>query len=297
MLEGYFHAASTLNFLRSLTATGFVDVHHPEQWDLAFEARADRSQAVRAAYTKTREELSSALRFMEALGETSIEKITHVELFTSHEGLNLDFEAAQTRKVPRRQGTYNLLTHLPWMGERTRRIDGAHVEYFRGIANPVGIKLGPLTSPKDLVQLAQRLNPENQVGKLVWISRMGAGGGNALHALVREAKKHGIAGCWISDPMHGNTKRTASGAKTRHIEDILQELRETAACHAAEGNVFGGVHLELTGDDVTECVGFGLGEADLDQNYTSACDPRLNYRQALEVSFAIADMLSTAPLR
>jgi 3-deoxy-7-phosphoheptulonate synthase len=292
MLDGYLHAASTLNFLRSLTATGFVDVNHPEQWDLQFAQRADLSPELRAAYNQTTADLTGALRFMEALGETSIDEITRVELFTSHEGLNLHFESAQTRAVPRRPGIYNLATHLPWIGERTRSLDGAHVEYFRGIANPIGVKIGPKLLDDDFARLASVLNPNNQPGKIVWITRMGANHANQTARIVKRAKRDAIAGAWISDPMHGNTRLTSSGAKTRHVEDIVKELGDTAACHRAEGSILGGVHLELTGDDVTECIGYGLTEADLDRNYASACDPRLNYRQALEVSFALSGILT-----
>jgi 3-deoxy-7-phosphoheptulonate synthase len=230
---------------------------------------------------------------MEALGEKTVEDLTRVEFFTSHEGLSLWYESAQTRQVPRREGHYDLTTHLPWIGERTRQLDGAHVEFFRGVRNPVGVKVSANCTPAELVELAQRLNPANERGKIVFIARMGASKVDAaLPRLLRAVKALGLNGLWICDPMHGNTRATSAGLKTRNVEDMLKELTSAHAIHLAEGVTLGGVHFELTGEDVTECTGGagGLTEQDLSTNYASACDPRLNYHQALEMAFVLARM-------
>lgn len=292
MLDAYGHSALTLNFVRSLSAGGFADLHHPEYWDLAFLSRADLPLALREEYIQTSHRLSEALRFMEALGETTVDELTRVEFFTSHEGLNLHYESAQTRRVPRREGHYLLTTHLPWIGERTREIDGAHVEFFRGIQNVVGVKLGPKVDPKAAIELFSRLNPENEAGKLVAITRMGAAHvQQSLAPLVNAVRDAGIRVLWVCDPMHGNTKSTNSGLKTRSFDDILFEIEQSFAVHHDSGTFLGGVHFELTGDDVTECIGGGLTEEDLDKNYASVCDPRLNYRQALEMAFRVGQWM------
>jgi 3-deoxy-7-phosphoheptulonate synthase len=288
LLEAYQHSALTLNFIRSLSAGGFADLHHPEQWDLSFFEQADLAGELREEYQRTTERLSEALRFMEALGETTIEELSRVTFFTSHEGLNLHYESAQTRQVPRRAGYWDLTAHLPWIGERTRQLAGAHIEFFRGVENPIGIKLGPSADPDEIVRMLEVLNPKDEAGKIVLISRMGASKvGDRLPGLLAAVKRSGRRVLWISDPMHGNTRETPSGHKTRSFDDILREVETCMDVHAAEGTIFGGVHFELTGEDVTECVGGGITEADLATNYASACDPRLNYRQALEMAFAI----------
>lgn len=298
MLEAYGHSAMTLNFVRSLSAGGFADLHHPEYWDLAFLSRADLPVELREEYMHTSHRLAEALRFMEALGETSVDELTRVEFYTSHEGLNLHYEAAQTRKVPRRDGHYLLTTHLPWIGERTRALDGAHVEFFRGISNVVGVKLGPSVNPKDAVTLLRRLNPTNEAGKLVAITRMGASRvTDALPPLVEAVREAGVRVLWVCDPMHGNTRSTASGLKTRNFDDILFEIEHSFAIHHDAKTTLGGVHFELTGEDVTECIGGGLSEEDLDRNYASVCDPRLNYRQALEMAFRVGAWMSPRPPR
>jgi 3-deoxy-7-phosphoheptulonate synthase len=289
LIQGYLHAGLTINFVRSLTAGGFADLHHPEFWDLAHLSRADLSAEVRAEYQHMVQQLGEALRFMEALGESTVDELTRVEFFTSHEGLSLHYEAAQTKKVPRREGYYDLSTHLPWIGERTRALDGAHVEFFRGVRNPVGVKVGPGASPSELLALIDRLNPGNEPGKLLLIARCGAAKVAAvLPPLVEAVKREGRLALWVCDPMHGNGRVTAGGIKTRDFNDILSEVETSFDVHEALGSQLGGVHFELTGDDVTECIGGGLAECDLDRNYASACDPRLNYRQALEMAFRIA---------
>jgi 3-deoxy-7-phosphoheptulonate synthase len=288
LLDAYGHAAMTLNFVRSLTAAGFADLHHPEYWDLGFFTRSGLPPELREEYMHTTQKLSEALRFMEALGETSIDELSRVDFYTSHEGLNLHYEAAQTRKVPRREGHYLLTTHMPWIGERTRSLDGAHVEFFRGIENVVGVKLGPKVDPQDAVRLLTCLSPTNEPGKLVAITRMGATEvERSLPPLVEAVTRAGRRVLWMCDPMHGNTQSTASGIKTRSFDDILREIELSFAVHRQSGTELGGIHFELTGEDVTECVGGGITEADLDKNYASVCDPRLNYRQALEMAFRI----------
>ncbi len=297
MLVAYGHSAMTLNFIRSLSAGGFADVHHPEYWEPAFFKRA-LPDTLREEYDRTTRQLAEALRFMEALGETSVEELTRVDFYTSHEGLNLHYESAQTRQVPRRAGWYDLTTHFPWIGERTRALDGAHVEFFRGIQNPIGVKLGPGMTADQALRLVDALNPTNEPGKLALVTRMGATKvGDVLPKLVEAVNKAGRTVLWVCDPMHGNTQVTPSGVKTRDFDAILREVESTFDVHEACGTHLGGVHFEMTGDDVTECIGgaAGITVDDLDKNYSSACDPRLNYRQALEMGFRIAKRLGSHP--
>ncbi len=291
MVRGYQHAAMTINFIRSLIDGGFADLHHPEYWDLRFMEHAHLSPELRDAYQTMSTRLAEALRFMEALGEQSVDDLSTVEFFTSHEGLNLLYESAQTRQVPRRDGYYNLTTHFPWIGERTRQIDGAHVEYFRGIRNPVGVKVGPTAAPKDIVALIDVLNPENDPGRLVLIHRMGVRQvASQLQPILEGVAASGRRVLWICDPMHGNGITTDQKVKTRNFDDILSELEQAFDIHARVGTCLGGVHFELTGEDVTECLGgaAGVREEDLFTNYASPCDPRLNYQQALELAFLVA---------
>ncbi|MEK6702188.1 MAG: 3-deoxy-7-phosphoheptulonate synthase class II [Planctomycetota bacterium] len=291
MVRAYKHSALTLNFIRALTEGGFADLHHPEYWDLRFFTHASLSEGLRSEYERMKNTLANGLRFMEALGERTVDDLTRVEFFTSHEGLSLEYESAQTRKVPRREGYYNLTTHLPWIGERTREVDGAHVEYFRGIENPVGVKIGPSMQPEVLLRTIDRLNPRNEMGKIVLISRMGAEKvRGSLPPLVEVVKRSQKRVLWMSDPMHGNGIKTAGGIKTRNFDAILRELEATYDITKAGGSHLGGVHFELTGEDVTECVGgaAGVSENDLSRNYVSLCDPRLNYQQALEMAFLLA---------
>jgi 3-deoxy-7-phosphoheptulonate synthase len=288
LLRGYAHSAMTLNFVRSLSAAGFADLHHPEYWDLGFFNRADLSPEVRADYERVTTEVSRAMRFMEALGEDSVEKLSRVEFFTSHEGLSLNYEEALTRQVPRRQSRYALSCHLPWIGERTRALDGAHVELFRGVGNPVGVKVGPSADPSEIVELVGRLNPMNLPGKTILVSRVGAKRvKEVLPRLVEGVKRAGKRVLWVCDPMHGNTVSAKSGLKTRNFEDILAEVEACFDVHEELGTVLGGVHFELTGEDVTECTGRGVDESLLDKRYASRCDPRLNYTQAMEMAFAV----------
>lgn len=293
MVEGYKHAALTLNFVRSLLDAGFADLHHPEYWDLGFMQHAALPESLRGEYHEMTRRLADGLKFMEAIGERSVDDLTRADFFTSHEALNLLYESAQTRTVPRREGFYNLTTHLPWVGDRTRELTGAHVEYFRGIRNPIGIKLGHTATPQQLVGLLKALNPQREPGRIVLIARLGvANVARLLPALIEAAQHAKDAGpvLWVCDPMHGNTKTTGDGTKTRRFDDILSELEQSWDIHLARGSRLGGVHFELTGEDVTECVGgaSGVTEADLARNYVSPCDPRLNYDQAMEMAFLLA---------
>lgn len=297
MVEGYKHAAMTLNFIRSLLDGGFADLHHPEYWDLSFFNNASVSPMRRAQYENMSRTLADGIAFMQNLGEQRLEDSSRVDFYTSHEGLNLHYEQAQTRTVPRRSGHYDLTTHLPWIGERNRQLDGPHIEFFRGIHNPVGVKVGPTMDPDELIRLIDALNPTNRPGKLVLIARMGAGKvADGLPPLLEKVKTEDRAVLWMTDPMHGNGTTTAGGIKTRNFDDILSELETTVDCHAQAGTILGGVHFELTGEDVTECVGGGSGitEDDLSKNYVSLCDPRLNYQQSLELAFLLAQKMGRA---
>jgi len=292
LITGYHHAALTLNFIRALVEGGFADLHHPEQWDMSFARSAALRPEQRAEYDRMSQNLADGLKLMEALGEARIEELNRVEFYTSHEGLNLYYEAALTRRVPRREGQYDLTTHLPWIGERTRQLDGAHVEFFRGIANPVGVKLGPATSPEEARALADTLDPDHEPGRLMLVTRFGAGAvAEGLPPLLRALEGRPVL--WVCDPMHGNTRTTNGGVKTRSYDAILEELERTLDVHAQHGTWLGGVHFELTGDAVTECVGGAVGptEDELHRNYASACDPRLNYQQSLELAFVLARRL------
>lgn len=294
MVRGYKHSALTLNFIRSLVDGGFADLHHPEYWDLSFFEHASLSPSLREEYQRMTANLADGLRFMEALGEKAVDDLTRVEFFTSHEGLSLDYESAQTRTVPRRAGHYNLSTHFPWIGERTRSLDGAHVEFFRGIRNPIGIKIGPKAMGEDVIALCERLNPGNEAGRIALICRMGAANVSAnLPRIVESVQKAGKKVLWMCDPMHGNQTTTSTGIKTRSFDAICSELEASCDVHKKLGTVLGGVHFELTGEDVTECVGgaAGVTEADLSTNYVSLCDPRLNYQQSLEMTFLLSRKL------
>ncbi len=298
MLRAHQHAALTLNFIRALVEGGFADLHHPEYWDLAFLRHASLSPELRAEYERMTGNLADGLRFMEALGEARVHELSRVEFFTSHEGLHLPYEAAQTRAVPRRTGFYNLSTHMPWLGDRTRALEGAHVEYFRGIRNPIGVKLGPGAAPGAVVALARRLNPADEPGRLTLVTRLGAGHvPRLLPGLLHAVRDAGLRVLWLCDPMHGNTTATRSGIKTRSFDAILRELEETIDAHDAAGTRLGGVHFELTGEDVTECTGGAGGptEDSLTRNYASPCDPRLNYQQALELAFLLSRRLRRTP--
>jgi len=286
LLRGFEHAAMTLNFIRSLVDGGFADLHHPEYWDLDFVAHSPRAQE----YQRVVESLSDSLQFMETLAGIQPGEISRVDFYTSHEGLLLPYEQAVTRRVPRREGWYNLGTHFPWVGLRTAEVDGAHVDYFRGIRNPIGVKIGPTMTPEWLLELLETLDPESEPGRLTLIHRMGhAKVGDRLPPLIEAVQRAERTVLWCCDPMHGNTETTAGGRKTRRFENILSELEQSFEIHADLGSYQGGVHFELSGDNVTECIGGarGLSEVDLDRAYESRVDPRLNYEQALEMALLI----------
>lgn len=292
LLRGYERAALTLNFIRGLSAGGFADLHHPENWNLDFASDSPRA----LQYHEMVESITTSLKFMEAVLDTSIQQSHGVDIYTSHEGLHLSYEQAQTRQVPRREGWYNMSTHYPWIGYRTRDINGAHAEYFRGISNPVGIKVGAKSDGDELTQLVKFLNPKNEPGKITLIHRFGAKDiSDCLPRLIKtvaDSKQHVL---WCSDPMHGNTYATKSGYKTRNFDDVATELQKAFQIHRSQGSILGGVHLELTGDNVTECIGGvgQLGEPDLERAYKSAVDPRLNYDQAMELAFLIAEEMKS----
>lgn len=287
LIEGYHKAGLTLNFLRALADEGFADLNHPEQWELDFMQNNKYYQEYEAMV----ESITKAVRFVEAISPDSFSTLQKVDFYTSHEALNLYYDSAQTRKVPRKPGFYNLSSHMVWLGNRTRDIDGAHVEYFRGIENPIGIKVGPPFTVDDTLKLIETLNPSHEAGKIVLITRFGkANIEGQLPELIRAVRREGFPVIWSSDPMHGNTFSSSNNYKTRNFDHILDEIKSAFAIHRAEGSYLGSVHLELTGDNVTECVGGakGLNEDSLDLNYETFCDPRLNYQQSLEMAFLVA---------
>ncbi len=285
MLRGHARSAMTMNFVRALVDGGFADLHHPEYWNLAW---VDRSPLA-GEYHRMVDGISGAMHFMETLAGP-ITTFQRADFYTSHEALLLPYEQTLTRQVPRQWGWFNLSTHFPWIGMRTAALDGAHVEFCRGIRNPIGIKVGPSMHASQLQELIEILNPEDEPGRLTLIHRMGAGGiGQHLPRLIDAVKATGRRVLWVCDPMHGNTEKLGSGVKTRRFANIRSELEQAFDIHAAAGTRLGGVHLELTGEDVTECVGgaSGLSEADLGRAYKSTVDPRLNYEQSLELAMLI----------
>jgi len=287
MVEAYTRSALTLNYLRALVDGGFADLHHPERWELSWRG-PDAGH-----YAETLQQVQASLDFVELLGGRR-DPLRTGEVFTSHEALHLAYEEALTRFVPERDAHYNLGAHFLWVGERTRQLEGAHLEYLRGLANPVGVKLGPTASPSELARILELLNPGRIPGKVTVITRFGVGKvERTLPPLVETVRAEGHPVLWSCDPMHGNGRTLPGGLKTRDFADILQELKEVMAAHRALGSHAGAVHFELTGEPVTECVGGhdALSEADLAQAYRSGCDPRLNRSQSLEMAFLIAALL------
>ncbi|MHC4142622.1 MAG: 3-deoxy-7-phosphoheptulonate synthase class II [Planctomycetota bacterium] len=279
MLRGYERAALTLNFIRGLIDGGFADLHHPEYWDLGFVKHSPRA----AEYQRMVESLGESLRFLETLSGASV-------------SVHLPYEQAQTRQVPRRKGWYNLSTHLPWIGMRTSDLDGAHVEYCRGIRNPIAVKIGPSMTAQWLRGLLDVLHPDNEPGRLTLTHRLGVDAvADHLPQLIETVQASGKTVLWCCDPMHGNTHLTVRGVKTRNFDHILLEIEQSFEIHHRMGTYLGGVHFELTGEkltgeNVTECIGGarGLTEADLSRAYKSQVDPRLNYEQALEMAMLVA---------
>jgi len=286
LLRGYERAALTLNFIRSLIDGGFADLHHPEYWDLDFVKHSPHA----GEYHRITESIGESIRFMETVSGAPVGHARRVDFFTSHEGLHLHYEQAQTRRVPRREGWYNLSTHLPWIGMRTANVDGAHIEHFRGVVNPLGVKIGPGMTSGWLLELLDILHPDDEPGRLTLIHRFGAHDiAEMLPPLVETVQKSGKTVLWCCDPMHGNTEKTGDGIKTRKFEHILAELEQAFEIHAGMGSYLGGVHFELTGENVSECTGGarGLGDEDLKRAYKTQVDPRLNYEQALEMAMRI----------
>lgn len=287
MLRGYERAALTLNFIRSLIDGGFADLHHPENWDLEWVQHSPLADE----YHDITRSIGNSLDFFEVVTGAQVHVSRRVEFYTSHEGLQLPYEQAQTRYLEHRGNWYNLSTHFPWIGMRTAQLDDAHVEYFRGIRNPIGIKLGPGMSKDWLLKLLDVLNPQNEAGRMTLIHRFGAGGiEDGLPELIETVQGAGAKVLWMSDPMHGNTESASNGRKTRRFDNILGELESAFRIHQQMGTYLGGVHFEMTGENVTECTGGarGLTDTDLDRAYHTQVDPRLNYEQAMEMAMRIA---------
>jgi 3-deoxy-7-phosphoheptulonate synthase len=292
MVRAYNQSAATLNLLRAFAQGGYADLHKMHRWTLSFLAKTPQAER----YEDLANRLQEALAFMEACGLTAetAPQIRETDFFTAHEALLLPYEQAMTRIDSTTGDWYDTSAHMLWVGDRTRQLDGAHVEFLRGVGNPIGFKAGPSIEPDELLRLIDALNPANRPGRLTVIARMGADQVEAkLPALVRRVKAEGRAVVWACDPMHANTVKSASGYKTRHFDRILAEVQGFFAVHKAEGTYAGGVHFEMTGQDVTECVGGAkaVTEARLGDRYHTHCDPRLNAGQALELAFLIAGAL------
>lgn len=292
LLKTYNQSAATLNLLRAFTLGGFADLNKVQLWNQEFIA----SSAQGKKYQKIAKIIDDALQFMNAVGISSDKyaSLRMAELYTSHEALILDYEQALTRKDSISGDWYDCSAHFLWIGDRTRQIDGAHVEFLSGVKNPIGIKAGPSFTPDELVALSHKLNPENEFGRLTIITRMGTDKINDyLPQLIHRATSENLNLLWICDPMHGNTYKTKNGYKTRHFNAILKEIQQFFAIHQKLGTIPGGVHFELTGDNVTECLGGAqeISDIDLKERYETACDPRLNNEQSLELAFLITELL------
>jgi len=288
-LKRMYHAsAATLNLVRAFTTGGYADLRQVHAWNQDFVKRSPSGQR----YEVLAREIDQALKFMHACG-TDPEELKTVELYASHEALLLDYEGALTRTDSRSGRLYDTSGHMVWIGERTRQLDGAHVEFASQVHNPLGVKLGPTTTPEDVLALVEKLDPEREPGRLTFIARMGADTvRDRLPTLVEKVTASGAQVAWVCDPMHGNTFEAASGHKTRRFDDVLDEVKGFFEVHKALGTHPGGIHMELTGDDVTECVGGGdeIFVDDLHQRYETACDPRLNRSQSLDLAFLVAEM-------
>ncbi len=292
MVAAYHQSSSTLNLLRAFTTGGFADLAMVHNWNLEFVAQSPQGQR----YEAMAAEIERALRFMRAVGiDSANETVLHsVDFFTSHEALLLEYEDPLTRRDSISGDWYGCSAHLLWVGERTRQLDGAHIEFVSSIKNPIGCKVGPTVTPEEVLAICEKINPDRIPGRLTLISRMGAGKVfDNLPRLVRAVRDSGHPVVWACDPMHGNTKKSSSGQKTRHFDDVMSEVKDFFAVHKAEGTWPGGLHVELTGDDVTECLGGsqGLAEDELTTRYTTVCDPRLNARQSADLAFEVAELL------
>lgn len=292
MLRAYNQSAATLNLLRAFAQGGFADLQQVHRWNLEFVATSPQG----ARYEALARRIDETMTFIAACGLSpeAIPALRETEFYTSHDAMLLPYEEALTRVDSLTGEIYACSAHLPWIGERTRQLDGAHVEYCRGILNPLGVKIGPTMSADDVLRLIDVLNPANEPGRLTLIVRMGADRIAAgLPAMIRAVAREGRVVVWSSDPMHGNTVTAAAGRKTRPFERVLAELRDFFRIHRAEGTHAGGIHIEMTGKDVTECIGGSqaITEARLGERYDTHCDPRLNGTQALELAFSVADLL------
>lgn len=289
--DSYFHAAATYNYIRAITKGGFADLHQPSQWDIDFVEQTSNLNE----YKNLTKSVLDAVSFVESFGVNS-EIFNCIDFYISHEGLLLPYEESMTRMSKSGNTYYNLGTHMPWIGERTRNIKNAHVEYFRGIENPIGIKISSKIEPEELIRLIDTVNPSNESGKICLITRMGCKNVKQyLPSLIKAVKKSNKKVTWICDPMHGNTIVTKQNLKTRRFDDILTELIHTFEVHKEMESFMAGVHFELTGDHVTECIGGAsqIKEEGLGENYQTFCDPRLNYNQSLEISFLISKLLKS----
>ena len=289
LVQVYNTSAATLNLVRAFTQGGFADLRQVHTWNKGFA----NDPRFGARYEEMANEISRALAFMESAG-VDPESFKSVDFYSSHEALILEYERPLTRIDSRTNLPYDVSAHFLWVGERTRQMDGAHMDFASKIHNPIGIKLGPKTTPEDALAMIAKLNPTNEAGRLTFITRMGAGQvREKLPPLLKAIKESGAKVLWVCDPMHGNTFETSTGYKTRRFDDVMDEVRGFFEAHKSVGTHPGGVHIELTGDDVTECLGGGeqISETDLAQRYESACDPRLNHTQSLELSFLVAEML------
>ena len=290
LVQGYFHSAATLNFVRGIMSSGLADLSEAKHWQMGFVVDKQQRQIYQDIVTK----VMDSVAFAKVCGFGDNDEVHSAQMYMSHEGLSLPYEEAMTVKSGSRY--FNTSAHFLWIGNRTRQLDHAHVEYMRGIENPIGIKVGPKTPPKDLVPLIRMLwpSPEKSPGKITLITRLGASNvRELLPTYIKVVKNAGLPVIWSCDPMHGNTRKTSSGIKTRQVNDVLAELRLTFQVHRELGSSLQGVHLEMTGENVTECVGGpeDLFESDLPKRYTSYCDPRLNYAQSLQVAFLVTQFL------
>lgn len=289
LVQAYHASSSTLNLVRAFSQGGFADLRYVHDWNRGFVKTAANRRYERLAH-----QIDKAMQFMAACG-VDFEALRAVDVWASHEALVLDYEKPLTRIDSRTGNPYATSGHFVWVGERTREIDGAHIDYVSRITNPVGMKVGPTATVEDLITVARKINPDNEPGRLTFITRMGVQAiRDKLPPLLEGVRKSGVVVTWVCDPMHGNTFSSSTGFKTRRFDEIVDEVRGFFDAHAQAGTIPGGIHVELTGNDVTECLGgsFEIDDLDLEKRYETACDPRLNHQQSLELAFVIAEMLS-----
>lgn len=291
MKDSYFHAAATSNYIRAITRGGFADLHQPSKWDVDFIEQSEQLKE----YKELIGNVVDSIAFLDCIGGVNPEILNCIDFYISHEGLLLPYEESMTRKSKTSESYYNLGAHMLWIGERTRDINNAHIEYFRGIKNPIGIKISSKIEPDELIELLDIVNPLNESGKICLITRMGYKNVKThLPKLIKAVQKSNKNVIWICDPMHGNTVTTAQNLKTRRFDDILTELTHAFNIHKEMDSCLSGVHFELTGEHVTECIGgtSTIDEESLIENYQTFCDPRLNYSQSMEISFLLAKLLN-----